>query len=193
MIDAAERIAAEQGLSAMSLRAVQAAAGQRNKSAAQYHFGSREGLIERIVVHRMGPINERRFALLEALPAAPALAELVDVLVRPTAEAVLGREQSHWARFVLAGIADPTVAEVVRRNLEGHAFRAIGRQLLHALDHLPAPVRQRRLDQAVGLMFLTLARAEREGTGEAAEDVVVDLVHVCAAVLDAPPPRSRTA
>ena len=46
MIDAAERLAAERGMAAMSLREVQAAAGQRNKSAAQYHFGSRAGLIE---------------------------------------------------------------------------------------------------------------------------------------------------
>ena len=46
MIDAGERLAAERGIAAMSLREVQAAAGQRNKSAAQYHFGSRTGLIE---------------------------------------------------------------------------------------------------------------------------------------------------
>ncbi|MDY7102979.1 MAG: helix-turn-helix domain-containing protein [Actinomycetota bacterium] len=189
MIDAAEQIAAEQGLSAMSLRAVQAAAGQRNKSAAQYHFGSRDGLIERIVSHRMGPINERRFELLEALPVAPALHELVEVLVRPTAEAVLVHGQSHWARFVLAGIADPTVADVVRRNLEGHAFRAISRQLLDALDGLDAPLRQRRLDQAVGLLFLTLARAERGGVDDT-EEVIADLVNVCTALLGTPPPST---
>ena len=190
MIDAAERIAAEEGLGAMSLRAVQAAAGQRNKSAAQYHFGSRAGLIERIVVHRMGPINERRFELLEALPASPALAQLVDVLVRPPAEAVLGRQQpSHWARFVLAGMADPTVAQVVRRNLEGHAFRIIGKRLMETLDDLDETVRARRLDQAVGLMFLTLAHCERHEPVERPEPLIVDLVGVCTALLRTPQPE----
>ena len=40
MITTAERIVAERGLTAMSLRVVQRESGQRNKSAAQYHFGS---------------------------------------------------------------------------------------------------------------------------------------------------------
>ena len=53
MIDAAERLASERGLGAMSLRDVMAEAGQRNKSAAQYHFGSREGLVEAVIEARM--------------------------------------------------------------------------------------------------------------------------------------------
>ncbi|MEZ5229820.1 MAG: TetR family transcriptional regulator [Acidimicrobiales bacterium] len=123
MIEAAERIAAEEGLGAMSLRAVQAAAGQRNKSAAQYHFGSREGLIERIVVHRMGPINERRVEMLGTLPDEATLADLVEVFVRPTAEAeFLSGRRATWARFVIAGTADPTVADVVQVH-QGEGFR----------------------------------------------------------------------
>ncbi|HEY9555614.1 MAG TPA: TetR family transcriptional regulator, partial [Acidimicrobiales bacterium] len=80
MIEAAERLAAEQGLAAMSLREVQAAAGQRNKSAAQYHFGSRAGLVEAVIANRMGPINEARLAMLAELDAGiepPSLRDLV--------------------------------------------------------------------------------------------------------------------
>ena len=97
MIEAAERIGAQEGLAAMSLRSVQAAAGQRNKSAAQYHFGNREGLIAAVVRTRMSPVNERRLALLLALDDSAGTADLVEVLVRPPAEAVLGAPSSCWA------------------------------------------------------------------------------------------------
>ncbi len=186
MIDAAERIAAEQGLGAMSLRAVQAAAGQRNKSAAHYHFGSREGLIARVTAHRMAPINERRADLLACLPLEASPEELVEALVRPVAEAVLGVDDSCWARFVLAGFADPTVAGVVADGLEGEAFRGVGSRLLDVIDTLDDPAdRRRRLDQVVGLVFLTLARCERESSPQRVDEVVDDLVAVCTAVLKA--------
>ncbi|MEZ5376026.1 MAG: TetR family transcriptional regulator [Acidimicrobiales bacterium] len=183
MIEAAERIAAEEGLGAMSLRAVQAAAGQRNKSAAQYHFGSREGLIERIVVHRMGPINERRVEMLGTLPDEATLADLVEVFVRPTAEAVLSGRPSYWARFVIAGTADPTVADVVRVHLQGEGFRVIARRLLAALDHLPEATRARRLEQVFSLVFASLARAEREPMVDDVDALITDLVVVCVAIL----------
>lgn len=186
MIDAAERIAAEQGLGAMSLRAVQAAAGQRNKSAAQYHFGSREGLIARITAHRMAPINERRADLLACLPLDAGLAEVVEVLVRPVAEAVFAGDASCWARFVLAGFADPTVAGVVRDGLEGEAFRGVTLRLVDALPPgLDPATKRRRLDQVVGLVFLSLARREREGDPLSVDEFVDDLVAVCVAVLTA--------
>ena len=44
MIVVAERLFAERGIEAVSLREVGAACGLRNNSAAQYHFGSRTGL-----------------------------------------------------------------------------------------------------------------------------------------------------
>lgn len=186
MIEAAERIVAEQGIGAMSLRAVQAAAGQRNKSAAQYHFGSRDGLVEAVVALRMAPINVRRRELLEALGDTPTLHDLVDALVRPSAEAVLETEGSHWARFVLAGFTDPTVAGVVRRSIEGEAYRDVLGRLTDALDHLPEPLRRGRVDQALGLAFVTLAAAEAQRRRPEPGPAVADLVNVCTAVLAAP-------
>ena len=189
MIDAAERIAAEQGLAAMSLRAVQAAAGQRNKSAAQYHFGTREGLVEAVLVARMSPINERRLDLLVELDASAPLRAWVEVLVRPVAEAVLGAPESHWARFVMAGSADPSIAEIVRTNLASRAFRTARERALAQLGSLPARTRARRFDQAVSLLFLTLAGVEAASTRPSraeAERIVEDLINVCTAVLQAP-------
>ena len=67
MIDAAERLIAERGLGALSLREVATTAGQRNHSAVQYHFGSRAGLVEAVFDTRMTPIDARRAEMLVGL------------------------------------------------------------------------------------------------------------------------------
>ena len=194
MIAAAERIAVERGFAAMSLREVQAASGQRNKSAAQYHFGSREGLIEAVVAARMGPVNERRLEMLAALDAAPhepSLRDLAAALVVPLAEHTVATTGSHWARFLAQGVADPALSAVVRRNLEGRSYRALRARMVAALGHVPDRLRERRVDDAVALMTVSLAGAEASrGAGGRARipvpELVAELVDVCAAVLAAP-------
>lgn len=194
MIAAAERIAVERGFAAMSLREVQAASGQRNKSAAQYHFGSREGLIEAVVAARMGPVNERRLEMLAALDAAPhepSLRDLAAALVVPLAEHTVATTESHWARFLAQGVADPALSAVVRRNLEGRSYRALRARMVAALGHVPDRLRERRVDHAVALVTVSLAGAEasRSAGGRArvsVPELVAELVDVCAAVLAAP-------
>ena len=191
MIAAAERIGAEQGFGAMSLRAVQQAAGQRNKSAAQYHFGSREGLIEAVLATRMGPINDRRIQALLALDGPGTVRDLAEVLVLPLADAVFTEATSCWARFAMAGYADPSVVAAIQTSLEGEAFRIVRDRLLAHLDHLPAAIRTRRFDQALGLVFLGLAAAETQqakGIGEPIEAAVIvaDLLDVFVGALTAP-------
>lgn len=178
MIDAAERLAAESGLGSMSLREVMAAADQRNKTAAQYHFGSREGLIAAVVDARMSPINERRMELLAGLPSDPTIRQVAEVLVRPLAEAVVGEHDSKWARFLLQSWADPTVQDVVQRSFSASGYRRV-RTLLTELGVPP-----RRATQAVGLLVMTLAGWEaghRQGLSRAA--LVSDLVDVTESVL----------
>ena len=194
MIAAAERLAVERGLGAMSLREVQLVSGQRNKSAAAYHFGSREGLIEAVVAARMGPVNERRLAVLagfDPAPGAAPLADLVAALVVPLAEHTVGRPGSRWARFLAQGMADPALSAVVRRTFEGLSYLEVRARLVELLDHLPAPRRERRVDHATALMVVSLAAAEARleaGTGPepAVHEFVDDLVAVCVGVLTAP-------
>ena len=185
--------AAERGLGAMSLRSVQDASGQRNKSAAHYHFGSREGLIDAVVAARMGPVNERRLEMLAALdarPASPTLRDLATVLVVPLAEHTVALSGSHWARFLAQGLVDPTLSSLVRRNFEGRSYRDVRARIVAALDHVPPARRARRTDQAVGLVVLTLATTEAQLTTGSARiplaELVTDLIDICAAVLAAP-------
>jgi AcrR family transcriptional regulator len=193
MIDAAERLVAERGLAAMTLREVQAAAGQRNKSAAQYHFGSKGGLVEAVVSARMGVVGRARRELLDEIGPEPDRRELVEALVLPLAEHVLsGHRRSHWARFVVQAANDPTFAEVVRRSFEGSSFREVRAGLVASLDHLPEVLRPRRVDHALGLVTASLAALEAgtpAGDGRPALPAavqVVDLVDMALGVLEAP-------
>ncbi|MAF83215.1 MAG: TetR family transcriptional regulator, partial [Chromatiales bacterium] len=57
---AGERLIAENGIDAVSLRQINTAAGQRNSSAAHYHFGSKEALVRAIFEYRMERVNSNR-------------------------------------------------------------------------------------------------------------------------------------
>lgn len=191
MIDAAERLVAERGLAAMSLREVQAVAGQRNKSAAQYHFGSKEGLVEAIATTRLGVVGARRRQLLDELGESPTRRHLVEALVLPLAEHVLdGDRPSFWARFQVQAAHDPAFAKTIRLAFESSAYREVRDGLLAGLDHVPEPLRARRVDHAVGLVVTSLANLEAgDAAGSAAlptAALVADLVDMALGVLEAP-------
>jgi AcrR family transcriptional regulator len=58
LMRAAERLFAERGVEAVSLREIATAAGQRNNSSALYHFGDKRELIEAMLSRHSDPINE---------------------------------------------------------------------------------------------------------------------------------------
>jgi AcrR family transcriptional regulator len=72
---------------ATSLRSITASA-EVNLAAVNYHFGSKEGLIQEVFHRRLGPLNAERVALLDQLEAAagddaPDLAAIVEAFVGP--------------------------------------------------------------------------------------------------------------
>ena len=88
IVAAAERLFAERGVDAVSLVEIGKAAGQRNRSAVQYHFGDKRGVIHAILDKHTPGIELRRHAMLDGLEAGggPDLRSLVEVLVLPAAE-----------------------------------------------------------------------------------------------------------
>jgi AcrR family transcriptional regulator len=92
LLDVTERLCAERGFEAVSVRDITGAA-EANVAAVNYHFGSRETLISLVVTHQLGPVLKERLARLEALEkksagkAAP-LEEILDAMVRPLAGGV---------------------------------------------------------------------------------------------------------
>ena len=64
ILDAAEDLFAAQGFGATSLRAITGQA-EVNLASVNYHFGSKEALIDEVIARRVQPINQRRLALLD--------------------------------------------------------------------------------------------------------------------------------
>jgi AcrR family transcriptional regulator len=81
----AERLFALHGLEGVSLRQISSAAGNANNSAVQYHFDSKEGLIQAIFEHRVPGIMRRR-RLLEAERGNDDLRSTIEVYLLPILE-----------------------------------------------------------------------------------------------------------
>lgn len=188
MIDAAERLTAERGLAALTVQAVQDAAGQRNKSAVSYHFGGRQGLVNALVAARMAPTNERRTSMLLALEAEPTTRELVEVLVVPLIESVLGRVPSYWARFLVQAIGDPTTGLAALAAVDDGPLQVTQDRLAARLDHLPQSTRALRVQSVFAYACVVLAAYEvgalpPDLTGEA---LTAEIVDACCGLVEAP-------
>jgi AcrR family transcriptional regulator len=172
---AAERLFADRGLDGVSLRQIGAAAGSGNNSAVQYHFGSKEQLVEAIFEYRLPHIDERRRIL--AAQRRPAdLRSWVECYVLPILEQ--GEQAgSHYLSFVA----------MLQQHTHGDAFARIPGRLQEStrvfrdevgarLPHIPEPLRTHRIAQA--LAFSVHAAADRERAQTNGRTVLPFAVHV---------------
>ena len=82
LILAGMRLMAERGFDGVSMRSVNVAAGAKNSSAAHYHFGSKQGLVEAIVDTLSEDVSKVRRPLLDALRQR-------DTTIAPTAREII--------------------------------------------------------------------------------------------------------
>lgn len=107
LLDITERLCAERGFEAVSVRDITGAA-EANVAAVNYHFGSRETLIGLVVTYRMGPVARERLARLETVEkkwagkAAP-LEEILEAMARPLATNVRKSDLPEPLRCQLLG------------------------------------------------------------------------------------------
>lgn len=88
LIESAEKLFAEKGFEAVSVRDITKEAGA-NVAAVNYHFGSREGLVVAVVSRYMIPVSQARLASLErAERNGGGVEEIIAAFVRPTVELV---------------------------------------------------------------------------------------------------------
>src|SRR5690606_19038859 len=85
LLDEAERLFARGGVQGTTIREITTAAEQRNVSAVNYHFGSRQGLLLEVLARRGGPVDARRGEMRAALADPPSVEDLVSCLVVPYA------------------------------------------------------------------------------------------------------------
>ncbi|HMZ14634.1 MAG TPA: TetR family transcriptional regulator [Mycobacterium sp.] len=184
LLDAAERLIAEHGFE-VPLREIAVAAGQRNNSAVNYYFRTRQDLIDAVVARRLVPMEAERQAMLDGMSPAEMAdpAALIRVLVQP----FLHSEGTHYARFL----------EVVRLRLNREPqspAESAWPRITEAMDRL-VPVadrgaRIRRVAAVATAMWALLADHERRAeNGEAGADNLDEIVAMLAAMLTAPPPH----
>lgn len=193
MLDVAERLFAERGIDGVSLRTVGQAAGQRNNSAAQYHFGSRDGLVRAVLGRRWESVDQRRSELAAELPPDAPLDALVRCVVLPLAELVdtCSPDSPTWYLRFLAqlialngghGTEEITPPPAGMRHLESRM-----RAHLRGLGRDTYARRQRWLAQTMVRVLADQEYERAEGRSvPPIDDVVDDLVTMLVALLRAP-------
>jgi AcrR family transcriptional regulator len=200
LIDAATRGFAEQGVFTASLIDITRRAGQRNRGALHYHFGSRTGVLCAVLEEHAAFLARREGELLQSAVLTPPddIGSVVEAIVRPAAELA----ESGWrGRSVLLIIAE--LAEEDPASLDGEVNAMLAKTGGHAvyallderMGDLPADLRVERLSLATGFILRAVAdraralgrrRSGRPQLGH--EEFVTNLVAMVAGAVSAPQP-----
>ncbi len=167
LILAAERLFADRGIEGVSLREINLAAGQRNTSAAHYHFGSKEALVDAIFEFRRPELGKRRdewFDRLESEGRADDLRSLVEAFVTPLADEARSEDSQYLMFLAHLFLHTPgDVGEILRKHEAGEQrWSALVRA---ALSNIPAQLVMSRLWLMGRHVVISLAVYQRRGLG----------------------------
>lgn len=202
ILDAAESLFVQGGFESMSMRQITSAAGV-NLAAANYHFGSKDALIQAVLARQLDPLNEHRLTMLDALEKHLGdRMKCEHVLVAMFLPAVrMGRGQSEAARrylhFLGRAYTDPS--PVVREFIDTHYVQTLARFFFAFQRTLPDLTREDlgfRLNFAMGALAGVLAggntqrliREFTQGQGDHEAMILSRLVSLMVAALRAPLP-----
>jgi AcrR family transcriptional regulator len=187
----AERLFARRGLYQVTVREILEAAGQRNVSAINYHFGSREGVLNAILVRHGDPTDEARGELLVHYGRAAGPRELVAALVLPYAAHLATPDGRDYLRIVAQIVTAGFSAWRDPNPGTGPHLRAILGALEERPKGLSPAIRRERVIELI--MLMTVAMAERARVIEAGGRLELDedtftanLTDVLVGVLEAP-------
>jgi AcrR family transcriptional regulator len=114
LLDTAERLWGERGVEGVSLREIRLAAGQRNSSALQFHFGDRSGMLLALSqrhVPRVAALQEELYAAIVAQGRDGQVAGLTEVMVRPNADYLRrGPSERAWVKIAAQEAARPELS-----------------------------------------------------------------------------------
>jgi AcrR family transcriptional regulator len=161
----AERLYAENGIDAVSMREIARAANQKNNSALLYHFGSKEALINAILDHRMKEIDALRNGYMDEADVQNRtdLRAAVEALVMPLAQGLVeAQTHNYYNRFLAAAQNHPELdlAAQGREDLL-RGFRRVYAMLDRTLPQIPPALLRQRYLTSVALITFSLADFER--------------------------------
>ena len=167
ILDTAERLLAEHGIDAVSLRTIISEAGV-NLAAVHYHYGSKDQLVKEVFGRRIRPVNQQRLLLLDECEARAGdgplpIEEVLHALFAPAIRLSHDKERGHvfmrlcgrfWAEVSgkMQAEFDELFREILQRFLK--AFH-------RALPHLSPKEVFWRVHFAVGGMVHTMVDSDR--------------------------------
>jgi AcrR family transcriptional regulator len=166
ILEVAERMFAEHGMSGVGLRAITTEANV-NLASIGYHFGSKDGLLEALFAQRAAPIAQERLRLLAQCHAEtdkPALEQILDAFLRPAL--TLGvQPQFGGPAFVKLRARLATEPVMTKRKILSKAFDLSSRQFIDAivlaLPQMPRAEVEWRFHFMLGAMFYTMLDSGR--------------------------------
>src|SRR6476619_5976727 len=119
ILDTAERLIAEYGLD-VSLRTITTEAGV-NLAAINYHFQSKEALIDAVIARRIEPVNQSRLEMLDALEGDYPSGRLpLEGILEASLKPVIEMEASQHVRILfgrLYSLPDEFLNRLFNRHL----------------------------------------------------------------------------
>ena len=206
ILSAAEELFASEGFEKVSLRAITQEA-EVNLASVNYHFGSKDALIDAVIERIITPVNRERLALLDALElkhrpeSAVPLRDILLAFLTPLIVAIKKSELSEQMFFRLMGrcmsepdyripeSAIPQFQEVVNR---------FSLSLTRTLPELPPDLIVWRLYFTVGTLVQSLMHLDalhtisegRSGT-PSLDDILNRIVDYCVGGFQVPPTEKK--
>ncbi|MDQ8730459.1 helix-turn-helix domain-containing protein [Bradyrhizobium sp. LHD-71] len=169
---AAERLFALHGPAGTSSRAIMTEAGQRNASAINYYFPTRDALIEAICELRMEPINrariERVAQYLSDKPApADRLRALIAILCEPALAPIIeAKGKSYFRRFLAQAINNPSSNfHAIVRDRFDTSIRQLVPLIRDEVAHLPRAIANKRISMMIRTSSYMSAHFEAQSEG----------------------------
>lgn len=197
LLDAAAVLMDEHGVDNVTIQDISQASGHRNRSAVQYHFGSRDAVVRAVVMRTMGAIDAERNALLDHLettgvPLTPR--SVMEVVIGPFARQLRTPEGRRYLRICAQLITHPRFMTDARDAISvNSSIRRCARHLTPILTRLPGPIAAERTSQVTGFIARTCGDQSRLMDSDAparpvlsVEDFTMNLVDTVLAILEAP-------
>jgi len=193
LMRAAELLIAQQGIENVTVRAIVAAAEQKNESALQYHFQNRDGLLDAIHEQRNAEVRALRGALLQPYLTgqAPDLRDICRLMVMPSY--TLAKETTGFRYYIrgfghrIAQSSRPVQVAFDNVAPEGAAF--ILEHLHRLIGDMPEALFLARLENTLRFVALSMSHQAGQRSGFAGiqgERFIANLQDAMAGILSAP-------
>lgn len=166
LLQSAQRLIAERGLGAVSVKDITRASGARNPSAVHYHFGNVESLFKEVFTQRFKAIEQERalrLAKVDESDPARRLIALMAAAIAPFLESCLDEEGRLYVQFCFQFSSDPRFNLLELISEYGMpSLMALRAEVQACVPDIPEDVLNARLRQVFSISLVQAADYARK-------------------------------